>query len=217
MIIKNQERDITIQSGQYRNDVFKYFLTKVTEPKVFISLITFVRNLVEYSENDSSIEYVRLTSCLHQKTDSSSIRAKDILDIYKAKLSSCRAVTITFAEENIIDLILKTAKSISEDVNLDEILLENKIVLSIAIRIIAEKFMISKLIAVDLSKINSNQTRALFNEYSALYNDSNIRTLDKVNLMTPENIHMNAFMYEPLIDMSLDHLKTLYSEVGLLK
>ena len=31
--------------------------------------------------------------------------------------------------------------------------------------------------------------------------------------MTPENIHLNAFMYEPIPDMSDDSLKALYSEV----
>jgi len=28
-----------------------------------------------------------------------------------------------------------------------------------------------------------------------------------VVLMTPENIHLNSFMYEPIIDMSDEHLK----------
>ena len=31
--------------------------------------------------------------------------------------------------------------------------------------------------------------------------------------MTPENIHINSFMYEPILDMSNHHLKTLYTEV----
>jgi hypothetical protein len=217
MIIKNADRDITIQNGQYRNDVFKYFVSKVVDPKVFISLITFVRNLVEYSDNDSCSDYIKLTCCLHQKSDSNKIKTKEILDIYKSRLLSCKTVTIPFGEENIIEFILKTAKSITQERNIDEILLENKIVLSIAIRIMAEKFMISKLPGVDLSKISSNQTRELFKEYSTRNKDNNIRILDRVNLMTPENIHMNAFMYEPLIDMSMDHLKTLYADVDSLK
>ncbi len=32
-------------------------------------------------------------------------------------------------------------------------------------------------------------------------------------LMTPENIHLNAFMYEPLIDMSGHRLQELYAAV----
>ena len=32
-------------------------------------------------------------------------------------------------------------------------------------------------------------------------------------MITPENIHINSFMYEPLLDMSCEHLKTLYIEL----
>ena len=45
-------------------------------------------------------------------------------------------------------------------------------------------------------------------------NIKSISIINKVNLMTPENIHINAFMYEPLIDMSIQHLINLYKEVS---
>jgi len=32
--------------------------------------------------------------------------------------------------------------------------------------------------------------------------------------MTPENIHLNSFMYEPILDMSNEYLKQLYSDVS---
>lgn len=31
--------------------------------------------------------------------------------------------------------------------------------------------------------------------------------------MTPENIHMNSFMYEPILDLSDIYLKKLYQKV----
>ena len=40
-----------------------------------------------------------------------------------------------------------------------------------------------------------------------------IEVLDRVQLMTPENIHLNSFMYEPIVDMSGDHLRKLYGDV----
>ncbi len=43
-----------------------------------------------------------------------------------------------------------------------------------------------------------------------------IQLLEQVNLMTPENIHINSFMYEPILDMSNHHLKNLYCDVKLL-
>jgi len=44
-------------------------------------------------------------------------------------------------------------------------------------------------------------------------NVKQISVLDRVNLMTPENIHVNSFMYEPIMDLSEDHLKILFQDV----
>jgi len=62
------------------------------------------------------------------------------------------------------------------------------------------------------SSITKNQTRVLFDIYKSNNpsESNNIKLLDKVNLMTPENIHVNAFMFEPLVDMSVNHLIDLY-------
>ena len=35
----------------------------------------------------------------------------------------------------------------------------------------------------------------------------------QVAMLTPENIHLNSFMFEPILDMSLLHLYDLYQEV----
>ena len=37
--------------------------------------------------------------------------------------------------------------------------------------------------------------------------------IDEVNLITPENIHLNSFMYEPIIDISDWSLKQLFNDV----
>lgn len=94
--------------------------------------------------------------------------------------------------------------------------LESKVIVAMAIRLKAEQFMISQIndqIFVD--GIESNQTRELFDKYVDIFADQTetIRSLDQVNLMTPENIHLNSFMYEPILDMSAHRLYSLYNEV----
>ena len=67
---------------------------------------------------------------------------------------------------------------------------------------------------MDFSQITKNQTKELIDKYKSEFpSDSNIKTLEEVNLMTPENIHVNSFMYEPLIDMSVQHLIRLFNDV----
>ncbi|MDP2789415.1 MAG: phage infection protein, partial [bacterium] len=92
--------------------------------------------------------------------------------------------------------------------------LENKILLAIAIRLKAEKFMLSKL--TDKSEVDKNQTSVFFDRFKIEFGISEpekVTILDQVNLMTPENIHFNSFMYEPILDMSEENLKNLYTNI----
>ena len=66
---------------------------------------------------------------------------------------------------------------------------------------------------------NSNQTRFLFNLYvdaSRQFKTLNKyqNTLEEVNIVTPENIHLNSFMYEPIMDMDIFELRNLYKKIS---
>ena len=91
--------------------------------------------------------------------------------------------------------------------------------LAIGIRLTAESFVIGK-INDDawVATITKDQTRFLIDRYRGLpsADAAALAVLDRVELMTPENIHVNAFMYEPLIDMSDHHLRKLYADVKVL-
>ena len=51
-----------------------------------------------------------------------------------------------------------------------------------------------------VNNIQKNQTIELFKKYKSLFPNENkkIKILERVNLMTSENIHLNSFMYEPI-------------------
>lgn len=217
MAIVNQDCSINLQRGEYRRDVFeKYFTNKATDKKIFVSLIPFVRNIIEYTKGSDSDEYNKLTSCLHIKSDSKDLLAKDICEVFKNNISHCKDLEIPdFENDKIIDLIKTVADKITKESPVNEILLENKLVVSIAIRLITEEFLIQKLNGnIDLDAITSDQTRNLISAYKKHCSDHDILSaLDHVNLMTPENIHVNTFMYEPLIDMSINHLIVLYQDI----
>jgi hypothetical protein len=90
------------------------------------------------------------------------------------------------------------------------------IVISIAIRLVAEKHMIALINdSAFVAAIKRNQTIELLKEYKskALGTAEENQTLEQVNLMTPENIHLNSFMYEPILDMGSAHLRALYLDV----
>jgi hypothetical protein len=124
---------------------------------------------------------------------------------------------ISNQEMSVKDLTYKVADSILNTI--EEFLeLENKIALSIAIRLKAEEFMLAKINIEDPIFVakNNNQTIDLIKKYKTLSGkEKNAATLiDRINLMTPENIHLNSFMYEPILDMSSRKLKDIYREMS---
>ena len=93
---------------------------------------------------------------------------------------------------------------------------DNKIVMSIAIRLSAEKYMVDQFGNLTVTDgIEANQSATLLKSFrnSAHATDKTVRILEAVMLMTPENLHVNSFMYEPILDMSDAHLRQLYRDI----
>lgn len=186
------------------------------DPKKRIASIPFIRNIIEYTRGDNDPEFIKLTSLLHWKDTSSGITQDELDTIYNSVFGGNG--TSADGKQQVIDIIRYEA---SECLRAgDGINFENKIVLSIAIRIAAEQFMVKKINdATFVDSIDSNQTHKLLKKFKELFNNEidTIKTIQRVMLMTPENIHLNSFMYEPILDMSDEHLRKLYEEVLALK
>ena len=69
--------------------------------------------------------------------------------------------------------------------------------------------------ATFVASIDSNQTPKLLTKFEKMFSGEvgAIETIQRVILMTPENIHLNSFMYEPILDMCDEHLRKLYRDV----
>lgn len=214
MVVKT-ENEIKLIPANYL-DVFSLWRKNLhKDNKMLIASIPFVRNLIEYSKGDESDDYLKMTSLLHVKKDSESLTVKYLEDTYKSTLQD--SLILNNTDTVVFDLIFKLAEDSLQSP--EQINLENKIILSIAIRLIAEKFMIKKIADSKMvDAIDTNQTMELFKEFKKKFSTEkkSIKILDQVNLMTPENIHFNSFMYEPILDISDHHLKKLYSDIKIL-
>jgi hypothetical protein len=213
---------IELLDGGHKNitDPFNYWRKNVNENNtILIAMIPFVRNIVEYSAGYKDGAYLLLTNLLHIKSAEDSIPCTEkvcMSDIKPVFDQYIKNIDLSSFDDSILiyDLILFEASKINDSEIVDGFNLENKIVLSIAIRLLAEKFMWSKV--TDKSLIKGSQTGHLFEKYKEEFSQSvgessNLETLDLVNIITPENIHINSFMYEPILDMSEHELKNLYS------
>lgn len=177
-----------------------------------IASIPFMRNLIEYTRGENVTEYATLTSLLHWRHDSDKITQRGLQVIYNDLFGGMAKS----ADPNkiVVDMIHSEAAACltaGDGANF-----ENKIVLSIAARLAAERYMATKINDGPwLEAIEKNQGFALLKRFQADFPTEMeaLRILRSVALMTPENIHLNAFMYEPILDMSDDHLRTLYRDV----
>lgn len=210
--IKTNDK-IILKEEKYQGNPFLYWKKHLNNIEMLIASIPFVRNIAEYMGDTTNLN--KLTSLLHIKNDTFNIKVSDIESIYKNLLQDQNNLSLTNQDEIVLDYILSTADTISLET--DSIMeLEKKIVLAIAIRLKAEQFMINKINDnIFVQSITKNQTFKLYEKYTALFSEDKeiIKLLSQVNLMTPENIHINSFMYEPILDMDNIHLKHLYSAI----
>jgi hypothetical protein len=65
----------------------------------------------------------------------------------------------------------------------------------------------------DVATIDSNQTPRLLEKFKGIF-PAELAAIGAIQrVIPPENIHLNSCMYEPIIDMSDEHLRKLYAEV----
>lgn len=180
------------------------------------AMLPFVRNLAEYCGYDECAS--ELTKGLHVKIGQEPLTVGRMLEIFSDVLHD-QEFTLESPEDNVVDRIIEIGQQIADaqDENLD---LEKKVVLSIAIRLRCEQHMIQEINENDwVGGITKNQTAKLAGKFKSKFLSSpdrlsSIASIDRVNLMTPENIHLNSFMFEPILDMSARHLVSLFSEVN---
>ncbi len=205
---------IELVKAEYVENPFKYFLSNTKDDAKLLALVPFVRNVVEYNTSDTT-NFDLLTSTLHVKDNSNTVAVSEVKRIIKEVFG--KDITVNDDSKAVANLFIETADAFDRDGNLG---LEGKIVVSVATRLKAEMFMIKEINDDAFVKgINSNQTRALADKYTTDNSDkeSEVAIIKKVNLITPQNIHLNSFMYEPILDMSDDELKGLYEQVSALQ
>lgn len=207
----NQIKFKTAKEAKSLNNPFiNDWKNNLSDPKKLIASIPFVRNIIEYTKGMNE-DYKTLTKVLHIKSDSQTITFSELKTIFEIYFPDINFNSVIPLCDVVIDAIInETQKCLVEPEGID---LENKLVLSIGIRLCAERYMWEKVI--DKSEITGIQTWKLFKRFdneNPHLNDE-LAVLEQVMLITPENIHINSFMYEPILDMSDYHLKKLYNEV----
>jgi len=215
------ERGISLEQFS-RTDIQSPFLKwqgRLSEPSVLTAYIPFLRNVIEYSvgtksaDGNDNEDYLYLTRMLHFKDETEALTLQDYKTVFEHNLPHGTFPDVDL-DQPILEHIFASAdacESLDEGINL-----EHKITLSIAIRVWAERYMVTHIRSTEPEyDIAKKQTGELFQKFKDLFNNQTdkIGLLRRVNLITPANIHINAFMYEPILDMGMGELVSLYQDV----
>jgi hypothetical protein len=219
---KEANGKIVMSKFQYKKDFFNVGIIEKIRPgelcddelaRTFISAIPFCRNVCEYTDNTDLQSF--LTGMLHVKLNTDSITIADCWTKLKETFN-LKDLDSPYATDKWIDLVFKMADNICTE-SAAGVSLTNKITLSIAIRLKAEFFLRNILVnnSIDIM-CDAYQTRIWAKRAHSLLSDDEKVVISEVLLITPESIHVNAFMYEPLIDIPNYQLIELYQNCKLL-
>jgi len=204
---------VKLVEEKYQKNPFSHWKDHLDTDEMLIASIPFLRNLAEFC--GFATHFAKLTSLLHCKNDTDSITVADLQKIVNDILQDKAALVLANPTKPIKKLLYEVSERILGE-TADVIELEKKIVLAIAIRLKTEEFLIREINEpAFVSGIARNQTLELIARYrqKSPAELEKIALVEQVNLMTPENIHINSFMYEPILDMANEHLKRLYRKV----
>lgn len=147
-----------------------------------------------------------LDSCLHYKENTSKLQIKDILLQFPSNAIKCLKI-----DEN--DIYMEKLFEIADNLSgFDDFDIVKKTILSLSCRLLIERKIIANNFNL-LTNINTNQTAQLLDLYGEKLFPYVKKYLEAVQLSTPEFIHANAFMYEPLIDINGKYLFELYNQI----
>lgn len=218
LIAERDDDSIKLIKDNIGENPFRGWIRNLNDSKSVIGCIPFVRNIAEYTGNNSV--YKELTKLLHVTDESDTITFSQVKKAFGKVLTEETMSNFHDSDTPVVSEIDNICREMSASQHSKVDLLE-KIVLSIGIRLAAERFLIKEIGTRDadyVTNIGTNQTGKLIRKFNEFHKDnssarSQIEIVKRVGLMTPQNIHVNSFMFEPILDMSPDHLKKLYHEI----
>ena len=200
----------------------------LAKPANLIASIAFARNIIEYTHGKSDAGYIELTRLLHWREGTDRATVGALLDILEKTFpkAEVRCEGGVPESDTVLGTIIDEAERCSQART--EGTLKEKIVLSIATRLLAERFLVNRLPEgrappadrkinihdwIDKRKKALKERARDEGRSTNEQEDREMEILDDVALMTPEAIHINSFMYEPILDMPSRHLSDLYRSV----
>lgn len=186
---------------------WKQLLRNNSDEKKFIALIPVCRNLVELKYGVQDIKYETLCNVLHYRLNTKNILVSDINSIFVDTFNINLNVNLT---KKVFDILFEQLNTLATTNLSNSIGLDDKIILAIGIRIVME------MIFNKFEPSFVNQDLSLGEEFESAkqyFDSEDIKIFSKALISIPEFVHLNSFMYEPLVDIPTIVLQRIYQDV----
>ena len=215
LVISDEKNNLTTEEmfdprvfGNYKKDATK-------DKSAWVTMIPFARNIVEFQYGKDHDGYKELTKALH--TINNDVTIEDIQQYLQSIISV--ADTPFNRSLSIYEAIIMHAKKVAATTS-DGFSLKDNLVLAIGTRLCIERYIISKISEEDYRNAVSKErdlTRKLLILYSNNCSDPNKQTylkmFNKAATIVDGTIHINSFMYEPLVDVGTWEMKKTFNEI----
>ena len=209
-------------AGYLRSNVLVQWRKKIAQKDELATLaaIPFVRELCEIRDGRSNPNYQTLSDVLHGRRGSDSIRLSSLDVPFREYLRQQPQLP----NQEVQALCLSACRNLAvSGTGLGaDALLEGKIVLAMGIRILAERLLIPVWdvyctgdAPTQFGKLWKGVRSLEPRDLDALgIGIAEEELFESVSLVTPANIHVNSFMYEPIIDTGEWKLQELFNRLS---
>lgn len=195
---------------------YSYFNNWKNEKKIdsLIALIPLARNMVQLESNASDPDYIKTTEYLHYIDSSDQLLLDDLDNLYLR-------YNIKKKPEHINLGYIATLKSVAIDIinsnRLKETSIKEKLLLGIFLRVFSEKYLYDSYELYTGVKpsitFGSDYSTKLYDGIKEKLSSNELNVIESSRVIAPSFIHVNSFMYEPLIDVGTERLRFVTNEL----
>lgn len=208
---RDDNRTLRFGSDDYlKHNLLNNWKSDLARDTTRLATIPMVRELISIKDGNEGTEYALLSDVLHGRNEAAAVSFDDLSPIYEKHWGvtelqgDTRKVVGTALME--CDRIIREAGFLN---------LQDKIVLSIGIRILMEHHIAQIYLSHGAQSPCQKQFGSLARQFKRDFPSEYSRLgdiIERTCLIVPENIHANSFMYEPLVDIGSDAFVKLYQD-----
>lgn len=197
-------------AGYINKNPLAAWKSRLADDGMKIASIAMVRELVEMRDGNKSNDYALLSSVLHGREDGQDVTFDDMSGCFLKQIG-CDA--LAGDNRKVRDVLAAKCEQIAATGGRLE--LQDKIVLSIGIRTLVERYILGSFAEHGTETPEVNSLGKLIGAFKDMLPGEyavHADCIEQAALIVPENIHVNGFMYEPLVDIGSHSFVNLYRD-----